>query len=510
MANAHDRRGFLKAAAGGALLGLGDYRFLRFVPPVSAAEAKLPSGVVQLNPDIEPLVRLIEETPRAELIEQITHRIRRGTSYREVLAALLLAGVRNVEPRPSVGFKFHSVLVVNSAHLASVASPDSERWLPILWALDYFKSAQARDVREGNWTMPPVDESSVPTASKAREAFTNAMGNWDESAADVAVAGLARAAGSQEIFELFAGFGARDFRSIGHKAIFVANAWRTLQCIGWQHAEPVLRSLTYALLNSEGQANPAQSDHAADRPWRDNQSRVTQFRDDWLDGRTDDAATAEMLETLRTAGPGEACDQVIELVNGGIAPQSIWDALLDGSGELLMRKPGIVALHAVTTTNALRYAYEAVGNPRTRQLLLLQNVAFVPMFRQAAIGRGGSLAELALDRLEPLETNTDGPEAVAEVFTDVSNDRMTAARKTLALLNAKTAPEEIIGAARRLVFAKGNDAHDYKFSSAVLEDFYHVSPKWRNRFLASAMFHLPGSGDPDNRLIDRARAALTA
>ncbi|HZZ27241.1 MAG TPA: hypothetical protein VFE46_04470 [Pirellulales bacterium] len=33
-----------------------------------------------------------------------------------------------------------------------------------------------------------------------------------------------------------------------------------------------------------------------------------------------------------------------------------------------------------------------------------------------------------------------------------------------------------IDAARLLVFLKGNNAHDYKFSSAVLEDYYHVSP----------------------------------
>jgi hypothetical protein len=32
----------------------------------------------------------------------------------------LLAGVRNIEPRPSVGFKFHAVLVVNPVHLASL------------------------------------------------------------------------------------------------------------------------------------------------------------------------------------------------------------------------------------------------------------------------------------------------------------------------------------------------------------------------------------------------------
>ena len=504
------RRRFLQTAAGGALLSLGDFRFLHGVPSVSAAEARLDSGVVRLNPDIEPLVRLLEETSREDLLEQVATRIRRGTSYREVLAALLLAGVRNVQPRPAVGFKFHAVLVVNSAHLASLSSPDSDRWLPIFWALDYFKSSQARDVREGNWTMAPVDESAVPSALKARDAFVRAMQNWDEAAVDAAVAGLARSSGSQEVFELFARFAARDFRSIGHKAIFVSNAWRTLQCIGWQHAEPVLRSLAYAMLNHRGESNPAQSDHEADRPWRENQSRAAKLRDDWLDGKVDSGATAEMLAALRTAGPGEACDKVIELVNSGIAPQSIWDALLNGSGELMMRKPGIVTLHAVTTTNAVRYAFETVSDDSTRRLLLLQNAAFLPMFRQAAIGRSGSLADRTIEELEPLEPQSSGPEAVAEVFQDVSRDRLTAARKTLALLQGGTSPQELIVAARRLVFVKGNDAHDYKFSSAVLEDFYHVTPPWRNAFLATAMFHLPGAGDRDNRLIDRARAALTA
>src|SRR5437868_2960030 len=184
------RQSFLKStASASALAGLGDLGFR--LPSVSAAEAKLDSKMVQLHPEIEPLVRLLENTPRSRLLEEIATRIRRGLSYREVLAALLLAGVRNIQPRP-VGFKFHSVLVVNSAHLASLSSPDSDRWLPIFWALDYFKNAQAQDVREGDWTMSAVDDSKLPSPSKAREAFTEAMDNWDEPAADAAVAGLVR------------------------------------------------------------------------------------------------------------------------------------------------------------------------------------------------------------------------------------------------------------------------------------------------------------------------------
>ena len=85
---------------------------------------------------------------------------------------------------------------------------------------------------------------------------------------------------------------------------------------------------------------------------------------------------------------------------------------------------------------------------------------------------------------------------------------MAAARKVLGYLDGHGDPKALIDAARVLVFLKGNDSHDYKFSSAVLEDYYHVTPKWRNRYLAAAMFNLPGSGDRDNGLVERTRAAL--
>src|SRR5438105_112693 len=157
MSLSNDRRQFLATAALGGLGLLGK------LPAVSADDAKIDSKVVKLDPEIEPLVKLLEETPKDRLLEEVGSRVKNGLSYREVLAALMLAGVRNVEPRPSVGFKFHAVLVVNSAHLASLAAPDSERWLPIFWALDNFKSSQAANIKERNgWRMPPMNESSLP------------------------------------------------------------------------------------------------------------------------------------------------------------------------------------------------------------------------------------------------------------------------------------------------------------------------------------------------------------
>jgi len=508
MAQGSSRRSFLqRTAAAGAVAGLGDLGFLNRLSRVSAAEATPDPNIVRLHSDIEPAVRLIEETPRDKLLEAVAARIHEGLSYRDVVAALLLAGVRNIQPRPEVGFKFHAVLVVNSAHLASMASPDAHRWLPIFWALDHFKGSQAEDMREGDWVMRPVDESAVPAADKAEAAFCTAMDHWDESASDAAVAGLARSAGLNEIFETFYRYGARDFRSIGHKAIFVANSQRTLNLIGHQHAEPVLRSLAYALLKRES-GNPAEGDDPADRPWRHNVERARKLRPDWLAGKTDPAATQELLVALRQADEDEICDKVVEVVNRGIAPQAVWDALLLGSGELLARQPGIVPLHAVTTTNALRYAWDTSANDDTRRMLLLQNAAFVTMFRQEMTSGTRPLKELHLDEMSPLALDGGERKPVEEIFADVSGDKSKAAGKVLAYLDAHPDPTDLVDAARLLVFLKGTNAHDYKFSSAVLEDYQNVSPLWRNRYLASSVFNLRGSGGNDNKLVERTRAAL--
>ncbi len=503
------RRAFLaNTLKAGAVVGLGDLAFLKGLPPVSAAEAKLAPTKVQFCADIEPLVRLIEETPRNKLFEAVAEQLRRGLGYQQLMAGLFLAGVRSIQPRP-VGFKFHAVLVVNSAHQASQAGPDSERWLPLFWALDNFKSSQLQNQQQGNWSMPPVDESQLPSSSQAKQRFIEAMDDWDEEGADRAISALVRSAGAAEISELFWRYGARDFRDIGHKAIYAANSWRTLQTIGWRHAEPVMRSLAYAILEHGNSANPAKNDFEADRPWRENLKRASQIRAHWQVGKVSPEATTDFLKTLRTAPFSEACTHVVELLNKEVSPASLWDALFLDAGELLMRQPGIVGVHCVTSMNALHFAYQASGHDETRKLLLLQAAAFLPLFHKAMLGRGKVRDDVQIDTLEKVDVKGSGPEAIEEIFATVSKDRMEAARKTLALLDGKVVhPEEVLTVARRLVFNKGTNAHDYKFCSAALEDYYEATPHWRNRYLATSMLYLRGAGDRDNDLIRQARATL--
>jgi hypothetical protein len=511
MFDALSRRRFVTSSlTAGALAGLGDFSFLGSLPALSAADAEVSPRTLQLSPDIEPLVRLIEETPREKVLEEVAGRIKKGTSYGDLLSATLLAGVRGIKPRP-VGFQFHAVLVINSAHLASLAAADNDRWLPLFWAVDNFKASQATNKQKNaGWMMPPGDESKLPPAETAKKAFIDGMDNWDEDAADRAVVALYRSASAGEIIELFWRYGCRDFRDIGHKAIFVANSWRTLNTIGWRHAEPVLRSLVSALLDHEGD-NPAKRDADPDVPGRENKERAAKIGELWQRSRKPSPeAAADLLHAMRTAGTPDACNQVVELLGKGVHPSSVWDGLFLTAGEYLMRQPGIVGLHCVTSINALHQAYVLTSSDETRRMTMLQGAAFLSMFRKFMITRGPALADRKIDLLEKADGKPNG-DTLAEIFANVGRDKdnMLAAGKALALLAEHPAEAEtLMKAARRLIFLKGRDSHDYKFSSAALEDYRHVSPAWRSQYLASSLFWLHGSGEADNGLVKRTRAAL--
>lgn len=497
-----NRRSFLSATAA----GLGLSGVLHTLGPLSAADVGLGEGVARFSDELEPLVQFLEKTPRDDLIQQTARRVQAGLSYRELLAALLLAGVRNVQPRPSVGFKFHAVLVVNSAHLASLNSADEDRWLPIFWAIDNFKASQAKDENEGDWTLPPVEEARVPAAHQARKMLRHALDNWDVPAADVAITSLVRNWGANQVFDQLAEYAARDFRSIGHKVIYLSNAQRTLQTIGWEYAEPVMRSLVYAMLNHNGEPNPSTSDLAADRPGRFNSELINTLPKQWKTREASNAATAELVQTLRQCSATEASEAVVDLLNAGVGLQSIWDGIFAASGELLMRKPGIVALHSVTTTNAIRYAFETTRSDSTRKFLLLQNASFLPLFREA-LGDSAKLAKHHIDELQAEDGDSNLVEVPA-IFETMGSDRTAASRQMYSYLAGGGNPQAVVDHARRLVFLKGNDSHDYKFSSAALEDYRVLSPPWRERFLAASAYQLCAQTDPTRALVDRIRTAL--
>jgi hypothetical protein len=135
---------------------------------VSGLTARL--GLSATDRSVDQLVKWLEESPRDHIPCDVVPMIRTGLRYEDLLAALCLAAVRNVQPYPDVGYKYHSVMVLRSIQLATEQLPSVDKWLPIVWAADYFKDTQAQERAASGWRLP-----ARPTASGDREAARRAL-----------------------------------------------------------------------------------------------------------------------------------------------------------------------------------------------------------------------------------------------------------------------------------------------------------------------------------------------
>ena len=140
-------------------------------------------------------------------------------------------------------------------------------------------------------------------------------------------------------------------------------------------------------------------------------------------------------------------------------------------------------------------------------MILLQTASFLTLFHKSMRSRG-KVSDFRIDQLAPLPDATADDLGLDAVFSDVSTNKRRAAQRVLSYLQANKSPAALLNEARLLMFFKGSGSHDYKFGSAVLEDYYQISPAWRDRYLAAAVYNLRGSKDTQNALVERTQKVL--
>jgi hypothetical protein len=195
-----------------------------------------------------------------------------------------------------------------------------------------------------------------------------------------------------------------------------------------------------------------------------------------------------------------------QLQTGKTQAQGAWDAVHLAACELMMRQPGIFGIHTVTSTNALHYAFRTAVEPETRLLMLVHAVAWMGQFRETM--SRGKFGKVKITALEAAKIDAEEPKAAAETLELVGQDPPGAAARAYALAEKHPEPETYFKLARRLIFRKGTDAHRYKYAAAIFEDYDLVSPAWRPHMLATSVYYLSGSQDPDSKLMTHALQAV--
>jgi len=500
-----DRREFLqRVTRGAAWTGIAGAGWGAFGGELSAAP-------VNFGLDAQLVMWAIQYAPREQVVETTVDLLQQGVTYPQFLTGLFLEGIREINPHPP-GFKLHAVLSMSAVHRISQALPDQTRWLPIIWSFDHLKGAIDQDAKEGNFVLNAF-EGEIPSPSRALQEFQAGMDEWNQTRAEGALISLIRSRGANEVIEQLWLQGARDYRNIGHKAILVANAWQVLQLIGWQYAEPVLRSSLSSLLDF-GPTEVVNKFAYEDQCYLSNkaaaEAELAGLPDDWAVETVFAAeATPRLLESLRSKSLADVRSEVLALLNSGeIRGDSVWDAVHLAAGEMMIRQPGIYPLHAVTSSHGLHYAYRHSAVPLTRLILLLQGVGWVLQFRDFIETQPDLPAKVNLLEMQPGSIPQEADFAAQNIFHTLPKGVPEAAALAFAYGRQFITDEAFLRTARELVAKKGTDAHDYKYAAAMFDLLDWTHPEWRPQMLAIAVQHLPGVRTPDPELTVKAQAAL--
>lgn len=472
-----DRRTFLGGAGAGACGA-----WLSHTPPRPASPAA----------DLGALAEQVRATSREDLLPKAVRWHRQGTHWRDLLGAAFLAGIRDVEPRP-VGFAFHCVMMTHSAFQIAEALPEQDRLLPALYNLDDFKLSQGRRTHSGEWELGPAPRVASGDGPAAAAALAAALDAWDAPAAEAAATALARSASLDDAFAVLWPRGGRDFTNIGHKAIFVAQAYRTLQQIGWRHGEEVLRSLAWGLL----EGTPG----TQDQEWLPNVERGARLGLRRDTGKASVQASHELCAALRAADPDQAADAVCAAFRAGVGDAAVHDGLRLQAMELLTRLPGIVGVHGLTAVNALLYGARRCGDPVTATTLVLQAAGWLARYRAAFAARSGYRADRpGLDRLAA----ADGPTAPAAAFRTAAESGWEAAAPQALRAVADGGPQPFAAELRHWLVRKVREHHDYKYAAALLEESAQAQPAVGAGLLAAGLCYLRGPGDGDHPVVQAA------
>ena len=458
---------------------------------------RLPAGLFS-RPEAVEVNGLAEEFRRASregALPIAAGAMAAGADTTTLLAAVFMAGITEIRPR-SVGQKLHALMMVSSTfELAQISSPEEAR-LAVLWNLDDVKRSQARDVREGDWHLPPRPVVSFASEEKARREFFDAMSAWDDQRADSALVGLLPFHNHVSFFEILWPMVMSSYVDLGHKVIFGVQVERVLRRIGWQYAEPVLRSLIYGLLYVEAGERKTES-------FERSLSRLPDLPAKPWQGKEDPSQSASILGQLRQASANKAQDLVMAALAAGIGPATLWDGLRLYAAELFHRRPRSALrrhgpVHPVTEVNAFAYIWRTSNNDQTKALALLQAAAWLPLLRDDLITFFGEPEGATIDTLG---LSPDSP-ALDDVF-----QKPSPARAHRFLHEAENiAP--FLTRMRHCLFHKATQDHQYKFTAALHEEAGLIHPSLCARFLAPAVTYLPNGTDPDTDVLHRSQEAL--
>ncbi len=487
------RRQFLHSVGRGSLtaaLGFGTAGAMGFVPAFADQEPE----ALSFGP-LEPLVRLLQETPADRLLPALVEQLKNGSDLKRLVAAAALANARSFGGEDYVGF--HTMMALSPAWKMSAELPAALQPLPVFKVL-YRNTARLQEAGTRN-TLRAVKPAPLPAGQTGGIALRDAVRRKDRDAAESLFAGLAQGSPADAFNHLL--YEVQDSAEV-HRVALPWRAWDLIDVVGPEHAHTLLRQSLRYCLQSEPRstgtgftgtrtmlpkvfdAHQLESRKPGDRP----------AEDGWVD---------QLSKLIFESTAEQAADAVAAALAEGYVPAAVGEAISLAANQLVLRDHGrrpqeevigkpmgsvhgdSIGVHACDSANAWRQMARA-GNARNTFACLIVGAWQVAFDR---VSRGGDFLKWTpLPAPQNLERVTvKEPEALLKEL-DLAVRENLQARATAVVQRAGDLGHDarpVFDVLLRYAISEDGALHAEKFYRTCSEEFAAIRPAFRWRELVA-------------------------
>ncbi len=446
---------------------------------------------------LEPLVRLMQETPANKLLPALAQRLHDGADLRRLVAAAALANARTFGGEDYVGF--HTMMALApSLHMAREL-PESLQPLPVFKVLYRNTNRIQEKGGRSEEVLHPVKPASLPEGRLGGDVLREAIHRKDVNEAERTFAALAQLSADDALNHLL--YAVQENTEV-HRVVLPYRAWDLLELIGKDQAHTLLRqSVRYCVRAESWQNTSSFAEPRTLLPKMLEQHRLLDrapgsraAEDQWVD---------QLSQTIFKSTPEQAAEAAAAALAEGFAPAAVGEAISLAANQLILRDlgrtpreespgkpPGSVhgdsiGVHACDSACAWRNLAR-VSNPRNTFACLILGAYQVALDRTA---RGGDFLHwdpLPVQRHVDQVKGTEADALLREADEAIrQNLQAHAAASVQRYGQLGHPPRPVFDLLLRYAVSEEGALHAEKYYRTVTEEFGSTRPAFRWRQLVA-------------------------
>jgi hypothetical protein len=285
---------------------------------------------------LEPLVRLLQETPPDTLMPLVVDKLKSGTPLETLVTAAALANARAFGGHDYTGY--HTFMALLPAYRMAGQLPVARRPLPVLKVLYRNSSRIQEQNAAAHDALHPVEETNTRETVQGDEALRDAVRALDLDRAESHLATISKRSPSDAFNQLQ--LAVQDEVNV-HRIVLAWRAWAMLDLTGQQYAHSLLRqSVRFCFDSEKDMTSHGRSPSSVREVLPRLIDEYGLLKKPLGDRAAEDKWVNEFAELVFTGTREEAADAAAAALAEGIQPEHVAEAISLAANSLVLYDPG--------------------------------------------------------------------------------------------------------------------------------------------------------------------------